>query len=214
MAMESRDLLENAALLISCLPAADAEQLLQRMPEETASTIRLRARDSQVPAAQRLAAARRFIREMSQVRSRSIHRRIDAAQPPASFHFLAQLLPSRLADALASELPKTTATVLSVLPASKAADVLTLLPDEYQQQVVHHMLCSGPVSDHVLRDVADSLVDVLSRQCVTGCGGPAGRERLAELLQFTDAATRQRLAEAARRDGVDLAVAEPQLGGC
>ena len=64
----------------------------------------------------------------------------------------------------ANELPQMTADVLSVLPASKAADVLTLLPEDYQLEVVHHVLCSGPVADDVLRDLADSLVDVISRQ--------------------------------------------------
>ncbi len=195
---------DNAALLISCLPAADAEQLLQRMPEQHALVIRQQMKTEEAPPAVRLAAARRFIHEMSQMRPHGVHLRIDDSQRPASFHFLARQLPSRLASVLAQELPQTTATVLSILPASKAADVLSLLPEDYQVDVVHHVLCSGPVTEDVLSDLADSLVDLVSRDGVGTCLGRQGRERLAELLQCTDAVTRQRLIDAARCEGIEL----------
>jgi hypothetical protein len=202
--MNGCDTLANAALLISCLPASDAEQLLQRMPASTVAALRRHAPAEAASTGRRLATARQFIHEMTQIRAGGERLRIDSAQSPAGHHFLTRCLPSRLAEALADELPQLTATVLTMLPATKAADVLTLLPEPYQQRVAHHLLCSGPVSDEVLRQVADTLVEILARGRPSACPDAAGREQLAAVLKCTDAETRQRLTEAARREGVDV----------
>jgi flagellar motor switch protein FliG len=201
--------IRSAALLISYLPAAEAEQLLQRMPSSKASAIRLQAAAIDESAEPRRATARRFIREMTRTDLGGVQQRMDTAQPLASHHFLARLLPSRLAAALAAESPRTTAAVLSVLPASKAADVLTLLSEDDQQEVVRHMLHSGPVQEDVLRELADALVEVISRENARS-GMPSAiaplRECLSAMLECTDAATRDRLTETARREGMEFDV--------
>jgi flagellar motor switch protein FliG len=99
---------------------------------------------------------------MTRIGRRGAQYRIDHAHRLPSTHVLARMLPARLAAALAAEAPRTTAAVLSLLPSSKAADVLMLLSEDDQQEVVRHMLHSDPVQEDVLRELADALVQCIS----------------------------------------------------
>jgi flagellar motor switch protein FliG len=201
--MEASTTLGSAAVLVSCLPAAEAEQLLQLMPAEQAAAIR-RCAPQDAPAALRIAIARRFADELSQITPSTARRRFDSPSPLPPFHFLSHVVPSRLAAVLSRELPRTTATVLCALPAGKAADVLGLLCEAYQVEVLQQMICGGPVRDDVLRELAVSLSEVVQRHGATACPDAPGRARLAEILRCVDGATRKRLADAARREGIEL----------
>ena len=211
--MRSDTAVQKAAHLLSCLASAEADQLLQRLPAAQAELVR-RCLASHAPApAARLAAAQRFIYELKRREPSATTHRIDAAERPFALHFLTRWSAAQLAAALTAERPSATACALSLLPAPKAADVLKLLPEDYQSAVVHHMLTARPVAADVQRELADSLMEAVSEQDAADCAARLGRDQLLAVLRCTDAETRQRLIDVVQQEGLQLDDAAALTGG-
>lgn len=99
-----------------------------------------------------------------------------------------------LANYLRNEYPQTAALILSKLQPAHAANVITLLPDDYAADVMMRMLHM----DNVQKDVLDSVESTLRTEFIATLGRSKRRnsyELLAEVFNSFDRKTETRLSE-------------------
>jgi flagellar motor switch protein FliG len=210
--MESPASLQDIASMLSCLPNADAEQLLDRLPVELAKQLRTERSDDRRPlSAGRYQMVRAFVRELTNDRPpRKMHRIDPSEEAESGFHFLAQVPPSQLAERLQHELPQLLAVVLSQLAPELASLVLAAMPRARCTAVIRHLAELEQVDTGVLSDLAAELRAIIERPATDSRGtGVSGRRQLAAIFAHSDAFHRQQLLDAAREAGVALGCDAP-----
>lgn len=133
-----------------------------------------------------------------------IQRLLDAAQN-RPFGFLAQFEADHILQFIIDEHPQTVSLVISHLPTTLGAKILTSLPKDLQCDVALRIARLEPASPEIIRAVEISLRTRLGN--VTGAdlsSGSAGAEGLAGLLNTTDRTTEKNILG-------HLADAEPEL---
>jgi flagellar motor switch protein FliG len=73
------------------------------------------------------------------------------------FDFLRKLPPEDIANEILQELPQTVAVVLAHLPASKAGEVLAVLPNPLQLDAARCLTNYQPMDEQILRDMEAAL---------------------------------------------------------
>jgi len=177
----------KAALLMSCLTAAQRDRLLDRLePGERAA---VEAEMSASEAAEdplREEVAREFLQ-------------IGGATHRHPFTFLADLPADRLHDVLAGEHPRIVALALSHLPPEQAAAVLAQLTPDGQFAVICHMAVLGQIDREVIWAVETTIrrrLDAQPRQPrVT---------RQVQMLHLMEPAAERQLLEALSQSDPDL----------
>jgi len=183
--------IRKAAILVSCLDRAQADALLDGMPEEQARQVRealLRLED--VDADERDEVIQEFVMrggsralpssrasdgvELAAGLAEQIARGTPAEAPrtveprhaaPAGkpFEFLEAADSDRLAMFLRDERPQTVALVLSYLPADQSAQVAAALPALFQAEVLRRLSDLDEASPEVLSEVEQALRERIER---------------------------------------------------
>lgn len=163
--------LRKAAVVLLSLPRHQAADLLDQLdPQEMESLTLELAKKRPITAAERTAVAGEFaaaaVRGPAPARTTRLNSlAADAApdSPPAAFAMLLDVDSQILFKALTSEHPQTIALVLSHLPASQAAQIISRLSPELGPAVVRRLATIGPVSDEVRADVERELARRVAR---------------------------------------------------
>ena len=109
-----------------------------------------------------------------------------------------------LVNMLKGEHPQTIALILSYLPQEKAAEILSVLPEEIKADVAIRILKIGQVQDDIIRELDEALTKDLSKVGVTTRKFD-GVDKLADILNEVDGKTEEYvLAHIEKEDG-DLA---------
>ena len=109
-----------------------------------------------------------------------------------------------LVNMLKGEHPQTIALILSYLPQEKAAEILSVLPEEIKADVGIRILKIGQVQDDIIRELDEALTKDLSKVGVTTRKFD-GVDKLADILNEVDGKTEEYvLAHIEKEDG-DLA---------
>ena len=163
--------LRKAAVVLLSLPRHQAADLLDQLdPLEMESLTVELANNRPITAAERTAVASEFAAAAVHVPASTRTPRLnslaaDAApeSSPAPFAMLLGVDSQILFKSLASEHPQTIALVLSYLPASQAAQIISRLSPELGPAVVRRLATIGPVSDEVRADVERELARRVAR---------------------------------------------------
>lgn len=83
------------------------------------------------------------------------------------FRFLRSLPAKTIADELTQEMPQTVAVVLAHLPASKAGEVLAVLPNPLQLDVAERLTNYTPMDEQLLQDIESALKERFLRRLET-----------------------------------------------
>jgi flagellar motor switch protein FliG len=105
---------------------------------------------------------------------------------------LSNVQPTVLANYLKNEYPQTVAVVLSKISCNHAADVLSLLPEEFSMEVVHRILGMGSVQ----RDVLEKIEHTLRSEFISNLSQTRQRdahEMMAEIFNSFDRQTEGRI---------------------
>jgi flagellar motor switch protein FliG len=120
------------------------------------------------------------------------------------FGFLKKVDPQNVLSYVVDEHPQTIALILSHLPASYAAQILSGLPSETQLAVIRRVAHMGQTSPEVISQVEEALerrMQSLMTQSLENAGGVAA---VAEMLNVADRATERALLENLAQDDPDL----------
>ena len=120
------------------------------------------------------------------------------------FGFLRQVDSQNLLTFIADEHPQTIALILSHLPPSYGAEVLSGLPAERQLAVVRRIATMGQTSPEIIREVERGLEQRMSSLMSQSFENAGGVATVAEVLNVTDRATERSLLE-------NLAQEDPEL---
>jgi len=120
------------------------------------------------------------------------------------FGFLQKVDSQNLLTFIIDEHPQTIALILSHLPSSQAADIISGLPAERQLSVVRRIAMMGQTSPEIIQEVETGLehrmASVMSQQ-FENAGGVAS---VAEILNVIDRATERNLLENLAQEDPDL----------
>jgi flagellar motor switch protein FliG len=120
------------------------------------------------------------------------------------FGFLQKVDSQNLLTFIIDEHPQTIAVILSHLPPSQAADIISGLPAERQLSVIRRVATMGQTSPEIIQEVQKGLerrmAAVMSQQFETA-GGVAS---VAEMLNVIDRATERSLLENLAQEDPDL----------
>lgn len=137
-------------------------------------------------------------------RAREICRSIGKEVERAPFEDLAFVPAERLFNILRGEHPQTVALILSYLPESKSAEILTNFGEEPRAEIALRIAKIGPVEDEVVREL-----DEVIRKDLAGMGGPArkldGVEKLAAILNELDGKSEEAILSSIESEDTDLA---------
>ena len=219
--------LDKASLLLVALGSGAAGTVLKHLTAEEAQMLGARiARQKTVDASVGAAIADEFVkshrsgsatagidfaREVLQqalgpAKAEEVLSELSTDSRPKPFGWLRQVASSSLAGSLRNERPQVIALVLSHLPPSKAAEVVSQLPEEARGDVAHRLTRVQEVSPEVTQTLESAL-----RNALQGGGGARrdkaeGLRTLVEILNNSDRATESKILEHLER--TEPAVAE------
>lgn len=120
------------------------------------------------------------------------------------FTFLQKADPENLLTFIQDEHPQTIALILAYLPANKASEILTGLPDEKRVEVVNRISRMEQTSPEVIKEVEKGLEHRLSGLMSDGLQRVGGVEAVAEILNLVDRATEKGILGAMGEDDPEL----------
>jgi len=120
------------------------------------------------------------------------------------FSDLEYISAENLVSMLKGEHPQTIALILSYIPQGKAAEILTLLPDDIKGDIALRLVKIGEVQDDIVREIDETLKKDLT------VGGVSARkfdgiEALASILNEVDGKTEEYVLAQIEKDDADLA---------
>lgn len=206
--------LDKASLLLVTLGPSAAGTVLKHLTPEEAQMIGARiARQKTIDASARAAIADEFAksresgsatagmdfaREVLQqalgpAKAEEVLSELSTDARPKPFGWLRQVASSSLANSLRNVRPQVTALVLAHLPPSKAAEVVSQLPEEAQGDVAYRLTRVREVSPEVTQTLESAL-----RNALQGGGGARrdeaeGLRALVEILNNSDRATESKI---------------------
>ncbi len=120
------------------------------------------------------------------------------------FTFLQKADPENLLTFIQDEHPQTIALILAYLPANKASEILTGLPDEKRVEVVNRISRMEQTSPEVIKEVEKGLEHRLSGLMSDGLQRVGGIEAVAEILNLVDRTTEKSILGAMGEDDPEL----------
>jgi len=109
-----------------------------------------------------------------------------------------------LANVLKGEHPQTIALILSYLPQEKAAEILSVLPEEIKADVGIRILKIGQVQDDIIRELDEALTKDLSKIGIATRKFD-GVDKLADILNEVDGKTEEYVLAHIEKEDSDLA---------
>ncbi len=196
--------IRDVALLLSCLPAIEAERVLRRLDPQQADAVRQQQSSfADSSSSEAGSVVRRFLCQAGKSTSKVRHHRIDAASAtPPSFHFLARLAAGDVASLIGNELPQAQAAVLAQLTPGFAAEILTHLPQAKQVATVRQLALFDVGSPPpALRDLAHCLRQIIANRPRDEVEQPVGKHLLGKMLAQARGSTREKLTATFERSG-------------
>lgn len=120
------------------------------------------------------------------------------------FSFLKQVDPQNIQSFIVDESPQTIALILSYLPPSYGAEILTSLSPEKRVYVIQKIAKMGQTSPEAIREVEQVLQHRTANILNQSFEKKGGVGNVAEILNVTDRATERALLDALAEDDVEL----------
>lgn len=204
-----------AARVLKCLPDAEVERLsieiarCQNVSSEMVERVLTEYRRLSSAQAQTTQGGAAFAREalasaLGPHRAEDVMMKVEVATD-ASAHLLQNVETEQLVNFLGHEHPQTTALVLAHLSPRKAADVLTSLDAELQNEVVYRLATMGKTSPELLRDVEEVIRSQIGSVFGSDRSPTGGVEKVADILKNTRQADERSIMESIQDRDVRLA---------
>jgi len=120
------------------------------------------------------------------------------------FGFLQKVNGQNLLAFIMDEHPQTIALILSHVPPSQAADILSGLPAEQQLPVIRRVATMGQTSPEIIREVEKGLENRMSSLMNQQFENAGGVSTVAEILNVIDRATERSLLENLAQEDAEL----------
>jgi len=120
------------------------------------------------------------------------------------FGFLKRVDSQNLLTFIIDEHPQTIALILSHLPASKGAEILSGLPSDRQLSVIRRVATMGQTNPEIIREVEAGLEHRMASVMSQSFENAGGVQSVAEILNVTDRATERGLLENLAQEDPDL----------
>ncbi|HLT20018.1 MAG TPA: flagellar motor switch protein FliG [Thermomicrobiales bacterium] len=147
-----------------------------------------------------------LVRAFGEEYAEEILRKVGMTIPAKPFEFLRKSDPRQLANFLQSEQPQTIALVLSHLPATQSAEVMSNFPDELQVDVAMRIATMDRTPPEVIQRVEEILQVRMSSVISQEYSSVGGTQYLVEVLSSVDRATEREILD--RLEDEDAEIAE------
>jgi flagellar motor switch protein FliG len=137
-------------------------------------------------------------------KAKEVYKAIEDESDQSLFSELAYLPAQNLANMLKGEHPQTIALVLSLIPSSKAAEVLCLFPEDIKASIGQRILMIGEVQGDVLKDL-EELLKRDSANFEQSSSNINGLETLANILNEVDGKTEDNVLSFIEKEDNELA---------
>lgn len=137
--------------------------------------------------------------------------KVEAAMEVSAFHLLQTVETSQLNNFLQAEHPQTVALILAHINPRKAADIISGLPQEQQNEVMYRLATMGKTSPELLRDIEDVIRQQIGSVFGTELSVAGGIEKVAEILNNTSRSAERSILDAIRERNSELAAAIKSL---
>jgi flagellar motor switch protein FliG len=144
-------------------------------------------------------------------RAEEILMKVEAAMEVSAFHLLQTVETSQLNNFLQAEHPQTVALILAHINPRKAADIISGLPQEQQNEVMYRLATMGKTSPELLRDIEDVIRQQIGSVFGTELSVAGGIEKVAEILNNTSRSAERSILDAIRERNSELAAAIKSL---
>jgi len=197
---------ENAGPILSYLDEAEVESFaheisrLGRLPARILEDVINEFFDDVANASGGMAGgidyARGLLENWQGSRSGEIIQQLVEAAQNRPFGFLAQLEPAQILQFIGDEHPQTISLILTHLPTSTGARLLSLLPEEMQGDIAIRIARMGPATPDVVKQVEAALKERLGSVSSSDIKeATEGADSLADLLNTADRATERVILE-------------------
>jgi flagellar motor switch protein FliG len=144
-------------------------------------------------------------------RADEIMMRVEAAMEVSAFHLLQTVETAQLSNFLMNEHPQTAALILAHLNPRKAADIISGLVPELQQEILFRLATMGKTSPELLRDIEEVIRQQIGSVIGTELSASGGIESVAEILNNTSRTAEKSIMEAIRERNPELAASIKSL---
>ncbi|MFW5973430.1 MAG: flagellar motor switch protein FliG [Bacteroidota bacterium] len=138
-------------------------------------------------------------------RADEIMMRVEAAMEVSAFHLLQTVETAQLTNFLQNEHPQTAALIVAHLNPRKAADIVSGLAPQLQQEIMFRLATMGKTSPELLRDIEDVIRQQIGSVIGTELSSSGGIESVAEILNNTSRTAEKSIMEAIRERNAELA---------
>ncbi|MBW1919654.1 MAG: flagellar motor switch protein FliG [Deltaproteobacteria bacterium] len=144
------------------------------------------------------------VKTLDEETAREVFKVIGSEKSSVPFKDLAYVPADTLVNAIKGEHPQTIALMLSYLPQEKAAEILSLLPEEAKADVALRIVHTGNVQDDLIRELDEAIRKELSNIGITAKKFD-GVEILANILNKVDRKTEEHILSRIEEEDSDVA---------
>ncbi len=182
---------------IDHISAADKESILKEFREMV--------QDFEAPIRGGIDQAREFLtKSLGDDRARDILARLNRRNLERDFEFLESIEPAVLAATLGQEHQQITAVALSFIKPKIAAYVFKYLPEEYRSEVAMRIARTSKIHPDAIQGIARVLREKFEKRNDEIFSETSGAETLANILNYTDRGTEDRVLEQLGKNAPDL----------
>ncbi len=219
--------LRKAAILLLSLEKAVAAEVVSQLPKEAqealvievskVSDVTKEEQESVIDEFQTLGMARVHIerggmdyaqdlltQSLGKEKASTILENVKQSMSSVPFGFLQKVGADNLLTFVSEEHPQTIALILSHVPQSLAAEVLSGLPSQKQLEVIRRVAHMEQTSPEVIQDVERSLEARMTSTFTTQLEKAGGVSTVAQILNVTDRMTNKAILENLEQDDPDL----------
>lgn len=136
--------------------------------------------------------------------AREVFKVIGSRDANTPFSDLAYMPTDTLLSLIKGEHPQTIALIVSHLPQNKAAEIISILPEETKSDIAFRIVNMGQVQDEFIRELDESI-----KKDISGVGTVSrkfdGIEKLAEILNEVDGSTEELILSYIEKEDSELA---------
>ncbi len=138
-------------------------------------------------------------------RAEEIMMKVEAAMEVSAFHLLQTVETAQLQSFLENEHPQTAALILAHINPRKAADIISGLTVEVQEEVMYRLATMGKTSPQLLRDIEEVIRGQIGLLFGGELSAAGGIEKVADILNSTSRSAEKSILEGLRNRDAELA---------
>lgn len=131
--------------------------------------------------------------------------RVEAAMEVSAFHLLQTVETDQLTNFLRREHPQTAALILAHLNPRKAAEIVSGLKDELQNEIMYRLATMGNTSPEMINDIEEVIRTQLGSVIGAETSAAGGIEQVAEILNTTSRSSEESILDSIRDRSEELA---------